>query len=432
MTEKILEKNKILKIEGPAFVEVLEGKLSVLSKELLPKTSTVIPRSKVMVFKAVESSIINVRVGAGGMIAELDDILIPAEWRNYTSKILEMKKPLIIFVLGDVDSGKSTLCTYLANECFSRGLKTAIIDIDLGQSDIGPPTTLGLGFIDRSITLLSEVELKDAYFVGTVSPRNVIDRIILGSKKMLDLAIKDNREIIIFNTDGWVYGLAARKLKTLLLLCLAPDVIIALQRGSELEQLLKPFKRLNNINIIRLSPPKTLKIRSKAERKSIRQSMYIKYLLNAKNRVINFDTVGFLYSILGSGFPLSYDELKSFEKLLNIPLLYGETSTDSILLISKTNLEEELAVNLKEVIAQHTGKEIVLLLNKGFEKDLLVGLYGTNGVVLGLGIIREINFNKRTIELLTPVEEEIALIAIGSVKLTLDGKEIKKFYPWIF
>ena len=90
MTEKILEKNKILKIEGPAFVEVLEGKLSVLSKELLPKTSTVIPRSKVMVFKAVESSIINVRVGAGGMIAELDDILIPAEWRNYTSKILEL------------------------------------------------------------------------------------------------------------------------------------------------------------------------------------------------------------------------------------------------------------------------------------------------------------------------------------------------------
>ncbi len=426
-----LSKNKIIKVEGPAFVNVLEGRIYVLGRELTPKDSTVVPRSKVMIFKAVENSILELKLGEGGSFEEFDEILIPSEWKLSAEKILNFNKPIKILVLGDVDCGKSTFCTFLANESFSHGYKTAIIDNDLGQSDIGPPTTIGLGFVNNYITLLSEIPLQDAFFVGSNSPRNFIDRVIIGARKMLDKALKNSCEIIIVNTSGWIAGIGARTLKISLILSLNPNVIVAIQRAGELEHILKPIQNLNMFNIIRMPPIRSIKVRSKSERKLIRESAYMKYLMKSKVRIFSLDKVGLLYSILGSGFPLSKKDLKSFESLLGIPLIYGESSPDSLLLVLSSPIEDEDRISLIDFLKKKTGKETVILLSRGFERGVLAGLYNGEGSFIGLGIIKEINFNRRTIEISTPVRGEIKLIAIGSLKLSGDGKELGKLPPWI-
>lgn len=427
-----LAKSRVIKVEGPAFIQVIEGSLTVLGKRMLPRESTVVPKSKVMVFEALEDSIIEVRIGEGGGLEELEDITIPPEWKNAVDRILNMEKPMTIIVLGDVDSGKSTFCTFLANQSYIRGFKTAIIDNDLGQSDIGPPTTIGLGFLEKPVASLSVVPLFNAFFVGSTSPKGLIDRVIVGARTLLDAALKEGAEVIVVNTSGWISGRGARTLKLSLMLLLNPKAVVAIQRGSELEHLLKPFQGLTNLEIIRIPTPRVIRSRSKEERRLIREASYNKYLSGAKTRVFSMDRVGLMFSFMGSGFPLPREELKNLESLTGLQFLYGEHCSDALLLISKGDISNELKEQAKELIKQKTGKEEIILLPQGFEKGLLAGLFSSEGLFLGIGIIKEVNFSKRSIETLTPVNEEVGLIVLGNVKISDTGREIKKLDPWSF
>lgn len=427
-----LSRSQIIKIEGPAYIQVLEGSLLVLGKRMIPREYTIVPKSKTMVFEALEDSQIELRLGESGKIERLEDATIPIEWKTAVEKILSIEKPVTIIVLGNVDSGKTTFCTFLVNQAFLKGYKTAIIDNDLGQSDVGPPTTVGLGFLERTVASLSEVPLFDAFFAGSTSPNGLIERVILGSRHLLDLALKNNANVIVVNTSGWVSGRGARALKLSLMLLLNPRVIVAIQRSGELEHLLKPFQGLDSVNIIRIPTPRVLRVRDREERKFLREASYSRYLVKAKVRVLFMDKIGIMFSFLGSGFPIPQDEIKQYEFLIGMPIVYGESSFDSILLIVKGSITLEHRLQLEETIRKETGKEEVIILPQGFERNLLAGLFSPQGVFLGLGLIREINFYKRTIEIFTPVEDEIGLMIIGHVKISEDGKEIKKLDPWTF
>ena len=48
-------------------------------------------------------------------------------------------------VIGASDAGKTTLIAALASELASRGEPVGVVDSDVGQSEIGPPATVGLG-----------------------------------------------------------------------------------------------------------------------------------------------------------------------------------------------------------------------------------------------------------------------------------------------
>ena len=51
----------------------------------------------------------------------------------------------VTVVIGEVNSGKTTLVARLASALFARGRSVGVLDADVGQSEIGPPTTVGLG-----------------------------------------------------------------------------------------------------------------------------------------------------------------------------------------------------------------------------------------------------------------------------------------------
>ena len=54
----------------------------------------------------------------------------------------------VVLVIGATDVGKSTFCRFLVDSAVDRGLKTVFVDTDVGQSQIGPPTTIGMKSFD--------------------------------------------------------------------------------------------------------------------------------------------------------------------------------------------------------------------------------------------------------------------------------------------
>ena len=73
-------------------------------------------------------------------------------------------------VLGTIDTGKTTVVCYLANYFFNLGKTVAVIDLDMGQQDIGPPSTITVGILEQPILKLSDIPLSRLAFIGKTSP----------------------------------------------------------------------------------------------------------------------------------------------------------------------------------------------------------------------------------------------------------------------
>jgi len=414
-----------LKIEGPASLRVLEGAVSILGSVIKPKGQVVIPRYKSSVVELIEDSTIELRLGRDAKVESLSEDVIPTEWRIVAESIVSQgSRPLSCVVLGDVDSGKTFFCTYLANFAVSRGLKVGIIDKDPGQTEISIPTTIGLGIIEKTIYSLENVEAASARFVGSVSPANVVQRIVVATKELYDEALRRKCDLIIVNTSGWVNGRGARELKYSVIATIRPNHLVLIQRANEVEHLVKPFEK-SHINIIRVRPSPAVRFKTKEERKARRESIYRNYFANAKVRKVSLTSVKLMYALLTTGAVLSREDLERYSGELGLNLIYGEESRDSLFLVNKTPVENR--AKIEGEVAERCGKEEVAITWPGEERGLIVGLLGPDLSYLGLGLIREIDYLKRVAELLTPVEEAISAIQVGLIKLDEDFREVAKY-----
>jgi polynucleotide 5'-hydroxyl-kinase GRC3/NOL9 len=116
-----------------------------------------------------------------------------------------------VFVVGGVDSGKTTFARRLARAGVEAGHVVAIVDADLGQSTIGPPGTVGLKVIRDADAL--ETEDHDALaFVGAMSPRNHFLPLVTGTAKLVMRAIEIGARLIVVDTSGLIDGVAGQVL----------------------------------------------------------------------------------------------------------------------------------------------------------------------------------------------------------------------------
>jgi polynucleotide 5'-kinase involved in rRNA processing len=55
---------------------------------------------------------------------------------------------------------------------------------------------------------------------------------------------------------------------------------------------------------------------------------------------------------------------------------------------------------------------------------LLLALYNVKRKFLGIGILREVDYARKTLKIFTPVSKEISIVSLGKVKLDKNFKEI--------
>jgi polynucleotide 5'-hydroxyl-kinase GRC3/NOL9 len=179
-----------------------------------------------------------------------------------------------ILVIGASDRGKSTYCGFLGRTLSEAGFKVAFVDADVGQKDVGPPGTISLACLDKGAEL-SRIHLTALYFVGAVSPIGHLLPIVVGTKRMVEIARAD---FVIVDTTGLITG-SGRVLKIFQIDSVRPHVIIALEKGRELEALIKACR---HYNIIRLRSSPHVTAKSPEARKEAREQAFCTYFQNAK------------------------------------------------------------------------------------------------------------------------------------------------------
>lgn len=415
-----IEKGKALLVDGPACITLLSGAIRIFGAKIKVGDRIIVRRGRRIPIKAAEDSQLELLLGNLSSYTLIDEDPIPPTWKETTKKILSFKEKVEVVVLGGIDSGKSSFCIYLANMALNYGWNVALVDGDLGQSDIGPPGTLGLSFIKKPIIDPFNLQPDHLIFIGITSPYSVIEPTINGLVELRDKAVNAGSNFVIINTDGWIEGSDAINYKRQLVSSLKPNFIVTIQSGGELTPLIDSIVDMK-IEILSIETPKNIKKRDRETRRMIRESYYKRYLGEAKIRSfpLSWIKVDGNLNIKGK---LDQSLKKKIEEIIGDKILYCENSPDYIMLVLKegTILNDEES----EKLSAQFDKPIRIM-RKGDEKGLLVALEDKNRKFLGIGTISSIDFDRSILKVYTNVECPVAKVHVGQIRLDEKGSEVE-------
>lgn len=417
--KRTVEKGRTLLVDGPACVDLLAGEVEVFGAPLKTGVKTVIREGKRVAFEVKQKARFDLMLGENASVEEFEGSTIPFSWERACNTILAFdEKPVVVVVMGEVDSGKTSFCTYLANKALREKHKVAIIDADLGQSDIGPPSTIGFCCLNLPISDPFLLRAEDAYFIGTTTPSGAINEVIDKLAKMKDVSLQKASNFLVINTDGWVLGEEAVQYKLRLVKRIAPSVVVGIQQQDELKLILTALKE---IKVISIESPPAIKKRDREKRKILRELSYKKYLKRAKVQSFPLSWVKVEGVPLGTGITPSERRLEKIAAKLGVNPLYCEETPNLTVIVTRKNqwIDEKQLSNLEEKL----GKKVKLI-REGDEQGLLVGLYDEKEKFLGIGILNKIDYRRHIVQVYTPVTANIASFRVGQVKLDKQGKEI--------
>jgi len=416
-----VENGKTLLVDGPASVEVTSGRVEVFGSVISGAGRVVIREGKRLPFAVEEKATFNISLGENANVEEVDGNTIPPSWIKAFEEMLNFQtKPVTAMVLGTVDSGKTSFCTYLINKLLREKQKVAILDGDLGQSDIGPPCTVAYALVAKPITDLFNLEAKNAFFVGVTSPSTAINKVIEGLTSLKKDISSINPDFIIINTDGWVEGEEAVNYKAQLVEELNPDIILCIQQKDELAPLISALEKFRKVVV---DSPSAIRQRSREKRRSLRELGYIKYLRNAKVQSLPLSWLKIEENeLLGlsRGHGDTVQARKIYELLGMKPLHFAELRDGIRIVIGRKRWISEESVRKAEEFA----KKRIVVVRRGEEENLLVALYDAERKFLGMGVLQEVDYARKTLKIFTPVSKEISIVSLGKVKLDKNLKEI--------
>ena len=196
-------------------------------------------------------------------------------------------------ILGGADTGKTTLALALAAR-IAQSRPVAIVDADIGQSHIGPPSTVGWAVVDNPDFDLSVVEPGPVRnptphtastphqrisngagviaFVGDITPVGHLLQFTAALTRCVEQAAK-LAEVILIDTPGFIAGPPANALWWTVQHVLTPDVIIMVQRANELSDILAGLKFCGS-RVEPVQSPASISVKSPQQRCRHRQRQF--------------------------------------------------------------------------------------------------------------------------------------------------------------
>jgi polynucleotide 5'-kinase involved in rRNA processing len=197
-----------------------------------------------------------------------------------------LAEPGVVFLLGGIDTGKTTFGIELVRRATEAGIQSAIVDADIVQSTIGPPTTVGLKICRDAGDLTREsLRVADGLgFVGSTVPKGHLLPLVTNSAKLVARAKAGGARLVVVDTSSLVSGIYGQSLKFFKMDLIAPDYIVAFERGGELEPLVGIAQRFVPGEVIEIEVSPDAQVRSVDERITFREEQFAAYFAVGTSR----------------------------------------------------------------------------------------------------------------------------------------------------
>ena len=222
---------------------------------------------------------------------ETENITFPFDWQEILQEIESRKG--IIFMLGATDSGKTTLAKYIISQKLKHIQEIVFIDSDIGQSTLGPPATISMVVVRKTSPPPDKLLPLSMRFIGSVSPSGHLLETVAAVKDLLEKALSWGIGEIIIDTTGMVCGEEGVALKINKIQLIKPNVIVAIQKEKELEDILRLLKFREGFHLYCLRPPPGINTRTTEERRNYRAKKFENYFQGAELKKIYLKNVEF-------------------------------------------------------------------------------------------------------------------------------------------
>ena len=402
-----LNKNDVLLVRGPASVRAESKGISVLGVNLEVSDKIIVRKNKILPFEAdQDSSLIRVTLGEKSEAWISRDRVGVGIWRDLEEKVFKGFKSgkRRLMIIGETDSGKSTLTSYLSNIALMKGLRTIIIDGDIGQGDLAPPGCIGATIVLDKICDLRDLRAEIFGFLGFTSPRYVRDLMIRRMKKTISYIEEKEHDLCIINTDGYVAEEGIDH-KIDMIKELEPDIVICFKEIDK--ELLKRIKDFDNApTIICANKPEGV-VKSPSERSERRLSQYYRFLRDGKNFGISLSRIKLSFMEDFYELNLSNIELKEISHKLSSNIYFAKKTIDNRMIVFRSNMND-----LIEIFGRFT------IFNQRSLRGMFVGL-GVNGDVFGFAQITKLHPNQ-IITLNTNFKGKFDTLFLSGIRISPD------------
>lgn len=208
-------------------------------------------------------------------------------WLNLAASLKDTRPFHSVYVTGECDAGKTTLCRYLEDELSTFSL--AYLDCDPGQSQIGPPGTMGLKVLSKRGDSQREVYLR---FIGTTSPASNVLQCLAGIKRLQEKAVECKVQRLIVDSSGFVQGSFAREFQYQVIDLIRPDTVVVLMDEKGINPLFRNFLGTAQIEILRFPISESAVSRSPPARKAYRRESFSHYFKSAETSEVSYKRLG--------------------------------------------------------------------------------------------------------------------------------------------
>jgi len=197
-----------------------------------------------------------------------------------------LNAPGVVMLLGSIDAGKSTFAVDLVRKATQAGIPAAVVDADIGQSAVGPPTTVGLklcvGMEDLGAGTIAQADALG--FVGSLSPKGHVTALVNATAKLIARAKESGCQLIVVDTTGLVTGTLGQLLKFYKIEATDPDAIVAFKRGGELDPVLGIAQRFSPAEIFEVDAAPEEDALSPFDRVTNRERRFAEYFAHGTSR----------------------------------------------------------------------------------------------------------------------------------------------------
>lgn len=179
----------------------------------------------------------------------------------------------IIMLLGVADTGKTELAKLIVADALAGGATVAFVDGDVGSSVAGPPATTGLKYVTDLADLDAAVDPVEMRFVGSTTPQGVVLPHVVAVASLVELA-RPNADLVVVDTTSIVAGVVGQTVKYHMAELIRPDLVVALQRGEELEPTIGMLRRFLSMKIATVEPALEVESPSPLERQERRAKAF--------------------------------------------------------------------------------------------------------------------------------------------------------------
>nr|WP_280842905.1 Clp1/GlmU family protein [Pararoseomonas baculiformis] len=171
-------------------------------------------------------------------------------------------------VLGPADAGKSSFCGLLLERAAAPGL--ALLDLDPGQKQVGPPGCVTLGRPAPG----GGLALAGLAYLDALEPLAGWERLMRGGARLADGA---GAGLLAINTCGLLRG-PGRRLKRAVISALRPDLLVAIGDDRAMDAVLADHAALP---AVRLARPGLARRKGEGERRALRRAAFQAYFEGA-------------------------------------------------------------------------------------------------------------------------------------------------------